>query len=308
MLTIRNTVNNKIIISDIIQKGSWINLISPTEAEITEVTGKTGIYYEFLKSALDDEERPRVEIDNEQILIIINVPIIKKDTSIYDTVPLGIVLTNDNFVTICLEELILLNEFYTGQLKGMATYKKTRFLYLLLYKVAQSYLKYLREINKKTEEVEFELHKSMKNKELIKLLNLQKSLVYFSTSLRSNQIVMEKLLKTSGIERFEEDEELLEDVIIENQQAIDMANIYTNILSGTMNAFASIISNNLNIVMKFLAAVTIVLAIPTMIASFFGMNVAIPFQDSAHGFLSIVLISVGVTVFTTFVLAKNKMF
>jgi len=292
-----------------LEKGVWINLANPTDDEINKVSKETGIQYDFLKYSLDDEERPRVEIDEGQILIIINVPIFISNEAFYDTIPLGIILTDDYFVTVCLENLTILEDFYNnGKIKGMATFKKTRFLFLILYKVATLYLRYLRVINRKSEDIELELHKSMKNKELISLLNLEKSLVYFSTSLRSNQIVMEKLLKSNSIEKYNEDKDLLEDVLIENQQAIDMANIYANILSGTMDAFASIISNNLNIVLKFLATITIILALPTMVASFFGMNVALPFQNSSYGFLIVLIISIFLSVVGTLFLVKKKMF
>lgn len=307
MLTIRRTIADKTIISESLEKGAWINLISPTEEEINKVAEQAGIFYDFLKYPLDDEERPRVEIEDDQILTIINIPVFDRQENIYDTIPLGIIITANHIVTVCLEDIKLLQDFYDGKVKGMATFKKTRFLFLILYKTATLYLKYLREINKKSEEIEWELHKSMKNKELIGLLNLEKSLVYFTTSLKSNQIVMEKLLKSNSLEKFSEDEDLLEDVIVENQQAIEMANIYTNILSGTMDAFASVISNNLNIVMKFLAAVTIILELPTMVASFFGMNVALPFQNSPFGFVYTLIISFIFSSFAALVLIKKKM-
>jgi magnesium transporter len=226
----------------------------------------------------------------------------------YDTIPLGIVITEDHIVTTCLEDLSILHDFSQGKVKGLATFKKTRFVFQILYKNASLYLKYLREINKKTNEIELELHKSMRNQELIRLLNLEKSLVYFTTSLRSNELVMEKLLRSKTIKMYEEDQDLLEDVIIENKQAIEMADIYSNILSGMMDAFASIISNNLNIVMKFLAAITIVLALPTMVASFFGMNVPVPFQESPHGFVIAVGISTLLSAFGVMYLAKKDMF
>ncbi len=308
MLTIKKTVVDKTIAHDKFEKGVWISLTSPTEEELQTTASETGIYYDFLKYPLDDEERPRVEIDDGQILVIINVPVFKQGDAIYDTIPLGMIITDSYFVTVCLEDNTVLDAFHNNKVKNMATYKKTQFLFLILYKVAQLYLKYLREINKKSEQIELELHKSMKNKELIRLLNLEKSLVYFTTSLRSNQTVMEKLMKSNSLNKYEEDEDLLEDVIIENQQAIDMANIYTNILSGTMDAFASVISNNLSIVMKYLAAVTIVLSLPTMVASFFGMNVQLPFEQSPHGFIIVVAISAILSISGTIYLYQKKMF
>jgi len=290
------------------EKGSWINLVKPTEEEIGMVALKTGISCEFLTYPLDEEERPHLELEDNQLLLIIDVPIPGEKDLMYETIPLGIIVTDDFIVTVCLENVDIISDFISQRVKGMATFKKTRFVFQILYKTASSYLKCLKQIDKKTDEVERELHKSMKNKELINMLNLEKSLVFFSTSLRGNEIVMEKLLRGKVIKMYEEDEDLLEDVIIENKQAIEMANIYSNILSGTMDAFASVISNNLNIVMKFLAAITIVLALPTMVASFYGMNVPLPFQDSPYGFVLILGISVIVSGLSAYYLAKKDMF
>ncbi|MCR4441747.1 MAG: magnesium transporter CorA family protein [Peptococcaceae bacterium] len=290
------------------EKGTWINLVNPSEEEINIVSAHTGIYNEFIRYPLDEEERPHIEFEDNQLLILINVPVIRHRDVIYETIPLGIIVTDDHIVTACLEEVEIIKDFYSRRIKGFATNKRTRFVFQILFKNSAMYLKYLREIDKKTDEIELELHKSMKNRELIKLLNLEKSLVYFTTSLRSNEIVMEKLLRGKLIKMYEEDQDLLEDVIIENKQAIEMANIYSNILSGMMDAFASIISNNLNIVMKFLAAVTIVLALPTMVASFFGMNVDLPFQQSPYGFAIIVAFSVVLSGTAIVYLVKRDMF
>jgi magnesium transporter len=174
--------------------------------------------------------------------------------------------------------------------------------------IAKDFLRYLRYIDKKTDDVEKQLHKSMKNKELFKLLDLAKSLVYFTTSLKSNETVLEKLLRGRYLKMYEEDQDLLEDVIIENKQALEMANIHSSILSGMMDAFASVISNNLNIVMKFLTSVTIVMAIPTMVSSLFGMNVALPMQNNPLAFLYLVLISLGVSAGAVYYLYKKQMF
>ncbi|MGI6711924.1 MAG: magnesium transporter CorA family protein [Bacillota bacterium] len=308
MLEILHTVDGEIINVENPVKGTWINLISPGEEEISEVTRKTGINCDFLKYPLDDEERARVEVEDNQVLIIVSVPIIQQNDEIYDTIPLGIIITEDIITTVCLKEIELLKKFSQGRVKGMATFKKTRFVFQIMHRIAALYHKYLREINKKTNEIEFELQKSMRNKELIRLLELEKSLVYFTTSLRSNERVMEKLLRSKIIKMYEEDEDLLEDVIVENKQAIEMADIYSNILSGMMDAFASIISNNLNIVMKFLAVITIVMAIPTMIASFFGMNLTLPFQNSPYGFLLVLCISAVFCFFSVIYLIRKNMF
>jgi len=310
MLAVYNTVGNIICnINKLEEKGTWINMVDPTEEEIELVTKATGMECDyFIKDVLDDEERPRIETENNQILVIINVPIIQDATVIYETIPLGIILTEDHFVTVCLQEVDFLNDFARGKIRGIETYKKTRFLFQILYRSASLYLTLLREIEKKTNEIELALHKSMKNKELIRLLNLQKSLVYFTTSLKSNEKVMEKMLRTKVLKVYEEDQDLLEDVIIENKQAVEMAETYSNISSSMMDAFASIISNNLNMVMKFLASITIILALPTMLASFFGMNLKIPFQASDYGFVIVVLMSVVLCFGGVVYLMKKEMF
>jgi len=178
----------------------------------------------------------------------------------------------------------------------------------MLYSMATSYLRYLKQISKKTDTIEKELHESMKNKELFSLLNLQKSLVYFTTSLKSNNIVMQKMLKSNYLKMYEDDQELLEDVIIENQQAIEMADTHTSILSGTMDAFASVISNNVNIVMKFLTSITIILSLPTMVASFYGMNVPIPFQGHHYSFVIAIIISFILSSITAVIFWKKRFF
>ena len=287
MLNIFQTVNDMIVSAENLAKGAWINLINPTEEEIQLVAQQTGIYTDFLKYPLDDEEIPRIEVEDEQLMIIINVPIMRKEDVVYDTIPLGIVLNEDYVITICLENIRLEQDFVVNKVKGMATFKKTRFVFQLFQKQTSLYLKYLREINRRNDEIERELHKSMRNKELINLLNMEKSLVYFTTSLRANEKVMQRLLRGKTLKMYEEDADLLEDILIENRQAIEMADIYSNISSGTMDAFASIISNNLNIVMKFLAGITIVLSLPTMIFSFFGMNVGLPFERLPFGYFLI---------------------
>ena len=300
------TVNDELIRTETMEKGDWARMISPSEEELLQVSEAAGIALDFLKYPLDDEERPRVELEDNQMLIIIDVPVIKEGKVIYDTIPLGIIMTSTNIVTVCLQDLDIINDFVLGKVKGLATFKKTRFVFQLMQKTTFLYLKYLREINRKSDEIESGLHKSMRNKELIKLLDLEKSLVYFSTSLRSNGKVMERLLRTMKL--YDEDEALLEDVIIENKQAIEMSDIYSNILTSTMGAFASIISNNLNMVMKFLAAITIVVSMPTMVSSFFGMNVALPFQNSPHGFLIVLAISLSLSGISIFFLNRKNMF
>jgi len=316
-MAVYKTIADKLVkLDNIDDTGLWINLVCPTEHEIQETVAQTGLLPEFLRAALDEEEVSRIEAEDNQLLIIINVPIVKANDS-YDTIPLGIVINEHYVVTICLENNDVTDDFIREQVRNFYTFKKTRFLFQIFFRTATLFLKYLRLIDRKTNDIELELHRSMKNKELFKLLSLEKSLVYFTTSLHGNEKVMEKILRLRGkanaetqlIKMYPDDEELLEDVIVENKQAIEMAHIHSDILSGTMDAFASIISNNLNIVMKFLASITIVLSLPTMISSFFGMNVPLPsFASEANGFFIVLALTVISSIGAVILLLRKNMF
>jgi len=291
--------------------GCWVNLVAPTEQEMNLVAAKAQIPLDFIKDPLDEEERSRIENDNSNVLIVINLPLVSTDEKgipMYDTLPLGMIIADDCFITVCLKDNPIFHVFAQNKIKQFYTYKKTRFSFQILYLIATSYLKYLKQIIKMTDEIEKKLHQSMKNKELFSLLNMEKSLVYFTTSLKSNNIVMQKMLKSKYMKMYEDDQELLEDVIVENQQAIEMSETHTTILSGMMDAFASVISNNLNIVMKFLTSITIILSLPTMVASFYGMNVKIPFQDYPHAFFIAMTISVILSSVTAVIFWKKRFF
>ena len=308
MLQIFNTVEDGLQELDQVTEGCWVALTKPTMEELETVSATTGIDIDDLRAPLDDEERSRVEIENDYVVILVDIPSLdEKDR--YVTIPLGIYTTEKIIVTVCLEETPELKAFMNNREREFYTFKKTRFVFQILYRNATSYLRYLRIIDRKSEQIEEKLHISQRNKELIELLELEKSLVYFTTSLRSNETVLEKLLRTEKIKKYPEDEDLLEDVIVENKQAIEMAKIYSDILSGTMDAFASVISNNLNVVMKFLSTVTIVLSIPTMIASFYGMNFQhIPLGDNPYGFYIVTAITLIVTVVLVFFFKKKNLF
>ena len=295
---------------DSIEKGCWVNLINPTEEELNYLQSALGILLYFLKYPLDEEEKPRIDVEENQTLIIVDIPYVyEEDGELkYDTLPMGLLVVENCFITICLKENTILNTFKEKKVRDFFTFKKTRFIFQILFETAKEFLTYLRQINKKTDDVERKLHKSMKNKELLKLLDFEKSLVFFTTSLKSNEIVMEKLFRGKYLKMYEEDQDLLEDVIIENKQAIEMASIYSSILSGMMDAFASVISNNLNIVMKFLTSVTIVISVPTMMSSFFGMNVPVPFESNPLGFLYILIISLAMSLIVMLILIKKDMF
>ncbi len=263
-----------------LEDGCWVSAVAPTAEEIAYLTDKMNLDKDFVRSSLDEEESSRIDVEDDQTFVIVDIPYQEEeekqtdDGVFYYTLPMGIIITEKNMITICQKETALIDEFENGTIKNVQTNLKTRFLLTILLRVAIRFLLYLRQIDKLSRSVEQHLHKSMKNKELIQLLTLDKSLVYFSTSLKSNEVTLEKILRGRYIKLYEEDQDLLEDVLIEIKQAIEMSNIYSNILSGTMDAFASIISNNLNIVMKILTSITIVMSVPTMVSSFYGMNVS----------------------------------
>ena len=287
-------------------------MVNPNEQEIQTVCENVKINDQFIRDALDFEEKARIdqEDDDQTILFVVDVPIIEKSegTEIYSTMPIGMIVVRDEFfITVSLRKNKIIEDFEKRKIKNFQTYKKTRFIFQILYLNASYYLTYLKQINKETEFAEYVLKNSMRNKELLKMLSLEKSLVYFATSLKSNEVVMEKTLRGKIIKLYDEDEDILEDAITENKQAIEMAQIYNNILNGTMDAYASIISNNLNGVMKTLTSITIILAVPTMISSFWGMNVHLPLQDSPYGFIVMILIAILTTVIVTVWLNKKDM-
>ena len=271
------------------EPGSWISAIAPTEEEKNYLIEEMGILPEFVKSSLDAEESSHIDYDEDynQTLVIVDYPSAEEVEDGYDknmlqytTLPLGIVIMKGYVVTISLYENLNIDDMAQGRIKGVNTDLKTRFLLLLLLRISKRYLIYLRQIDRISSRTEQRLHKSMQNKELIQMLGLEKSLVYFSTSLKTDEITLNKIMRGKAIKLYDEDQDLLDDVLIEIHQAIEMCNIYSNILSGTMDAFASVISNNLNIVMKVLTVITIVMAIPNIIFSFYGMNVAgLPFPQ-----------------------------
>ena len=291
--------------------GCWVAMTRPTPQEISLIAEKYHIDLDDLRAPLDEEERSRIGVEDNYTIIVVDIPAIEErnGTDWFVTLPLGIFITEEAIITVCLQDTPVLGAFMDGRVRDHYTYMKTRFILQILYRNASLFLQYLRIIDKKSGLIENNLHKSQKNKELIELLELEKSLVYFTTSLKGNEMVLEKLLKIGSIKKYPEDEDLLEDVIVENRQAIEMANIYSGILSGTMDAFASVISNNQNLVMKTLSAITIVMAIPNIIAGLYGMNVAgIPFEDNPFAFGLVCLIILLIVLVVTLVLKKKDMF
>ena len=291
-----------------IKKGVWINLTNPSEAEIKRVCSQINIEEDFIRYPLDIEEQARIDTEDNQILFIIDVPIIEdiKDDKTYTTMPLGVLIVGDDYVvTVSLRRNKVVDAFEKNKIKSFYTYKKTRFLLQILYLNSACYLENLKKINKEQEATVALLQESMKNKDLMQLLNLQNSLIYITTSLRSNELVMEKTLRGNILKMYEEDEDILEDAIIENRQAIEMSKTYSDILTSTMDAYSSIISNNLNGVMKVLTSLTILISVPTLIASIWGMNVELPFEANPFGFLILLGVSVIIAI-ATFIWLRRK--
>jgi magnesium transporter len=292
-----------------LKKGNWINMIFPTEEEIQRVCAALQIKQDFIRYSLDEEEKARIdtEDDDNTTLYIIDIPVIESDRTrrVYVTMPIGVIFVRDDYIiTVSQKNNDIIKDIKT---ENVITYKKSRFLLQILYANSKKFLSLLYKINKELESTENKLKNSLQNEGLLKMLDLEKSLVYFTTSLKSNEVVMEKTTRGKIIKLYEEDEDLLEDAIIENKQAIEMAKIYSDILSGTMDTYASIISNNLNAVMKILTSVTFILAIPTLIASIWGMNVELPFQREPLGFLIITVFSIIMCIVATIWLKRKRM-
>ena len=305
MLSIYKTINGKMTRLDSVQDGCWVNLTYPSEDELNTVAVTLGVEPSFLRAALDEEETSRIDTEDGQTLIIIDVPSVEKDDAVvYSTLPLGIIVTQKHIITVCLKETSILKDFQDGLVRNAETQKRTSFILYMLLQVAKRFLQYLKQIDKIYNYMERQLYKSQRNKELIQLLDLEKSLVYFNTSLKANEVTLEKILRGRIITLYEEDHDLLEDVLIEVRQAIEMANIYSSIISGMMDAFASVISNNLNVIMKVLTSITILLTIPNIIFGFYGMNITsgLPLDH----FWWIPLVIAGVVIVIAGILLKRK--
>lgn len=311
MLRILKWSENGFVPSDTIERHCLINVTRPEKGELEKLSEEMKIPFDFLTDPLDIDERARIETEDGVLLIVLRLPRYD-DTSPdipFTTSPAGIILTKaDTIAIISSYDITKLLGLCNGKVKGVVGGKRSSLVLRIFLNTALLYLKYLKEINRRTREAEIQLQKALKNEELIKLLNIEKSLVFFTTSLKSNAIMMERLLKTPLLKLTEDDKDKLEDVIIDNRQAIEMADIYSNILSGMMDAYASVISNNLNMVMKILTSITIILMIPTLIASIYGMNIELPFQHASHSFFIITAISFILAMIGVFIFVKKKWF
>lgn len=309
MLTIYKTTPEGLEIVENITNGCWINVTDPLPEEIERLE-EWGIEPELITYSLDLDEMARVERDEGYTLILLRIPFLQEESQglPYTTIPMGIIIKENFIATLCRHPNDISRILTNGKYRGFKTAKRYRFVLYVLLETATRYLAHLRDINRAVDYVEDQLQKSTRNRELLELLKYQKCLVYFTTALRSNEVMMERLQRMKMFNQYEEDEELLEDVLTENQQAIQTTNIQTEILSSMMDAFASIISNNLNVVMKALAALTIIINLPTIVASFYGMNVALPGEDHPLAFLTVFGIAIGMTAIATFIFYKRDWF
>ena len=290
-----------------IEKDAWINLINPTKEEIKKVANSVNIEERIIKEVLVEKNLPQIKKNEDGVLIVIDIPYQTQNK--YNTYPLGIIICNDlHIITVSLKETPLLNKFINNEIPNFYTAKKSRFFIQILGETSKEYATALKNIESSIETKEKGLSSSTSNKQLISLLNIQKSLLYFITSLKYNNTVLEKISKEYVIDIYKEDLEYLEDTIIDLKQCIELCNIYREILDSTIETYSTIISNNLNVAMRFLAGITIVLSIPTMISSFYGMNVKLPIANNPFAYLIILIISIIVSILVAIWLKRKKMF
>ena len=292
-------------------KGCWINLVKPTDKEITDIAKLVNIEEHLLKYPLDIAEKAHIDFEDDAVLIVVDSPATeyKKKKKYYTTLPLGMILVRDDiFITISQVNITSVDQILNNSKPYLVeTQKKSRFVFKILYNMAQDYIRYLTYINQDLENFENKMEKTMSNEELMNILNFEKTMIYFNASVKANQVVLEKLNRGKAIKLYEEDEDILEDTLIENRQAIEMIQTYSEILNGITDIFGTIVSNNLNNVMKFLTSITVIISLPTMISSFLGMNVDFPFRTDIIGFICVIVVSILITVLATLWLSKKKM-
>jgi magnesium transporter len=312
MRRIFKTVDDHLIECTTLEKGVWVHLQSPTKEEVDGLTTRFGLDPTFLPAALDEEESARIDYDpdKQQTPILVDIPYVEAEGSgyVYSTIPLGIVLCDEIIITVCTRDTPIISDFTEERIRNFWTFKRARFILQLLHRNAGRFLSYLKQIDKSSLLVQEKLEKASRNQELLQMMKLEKSLVYFNTSLKGNALVLERLMRQDVLKRYPEDTDLLEDVIIENKQAIEMCSIYRDIMSNTTEAFASVISNNLNITMKTLTSLTALLSIPTIIASLWGMNVAVPFAGTPWGFWAVLGLAAVLAVGAAVYMVRKNMF
>lgn len=308
MIVIRKTIDGKLSPLDHLDFDCWINMINPSQEELQRISVLLGVPLDYLTDPLDADERARIEYEDGVLLLVIRVPLENEgDARVpYLTLPIGVVITPTAVITVCRSSHDLVTALLNGRTRIVDTAERMRFAIHLMQRTSLMYLHCLKDINRRSDIIEQRLQASTRNQELIDLLGIEKSLVYFATSLKANDIIMDKVLRMRSVQLNEDESDLLEDAITENRQAIGMTNIYSDILSGTMDAFASIISNNMNTVMKFLTGFTIIMMIPNIISGIYGMNIPLPFQAEAHAFSIVSAITAGACVLAWLVFVKKR--
>lgn len=312
MINIYRTDNRIISEIDQFDTGAWVKLTAPSLEECAEISDRFHMDIADVRAALDDEESSRINLEDEYTLILVDIPSaeIRNNRHSYTTIPLGILIAEDVVITVCAEETAVLRSFVEQRVRDFSTKKQMRFTYQILYNACMVYQSLLRSIDRKRTEIEERIDQNTEDVDLIDLHELESNLVYFATSLRANGVVLDRLTRYGRLRQYSEDQELLEDVIIENRQAIEMTQIYRDIINGTRELMSTVINNRLNNVMKYLAAITIVMSIPTIISGLWGMNVGgkwMPFSSTPHGFAIICVITLLLCIVVMLWLRKKKM-
>ncbi|NBC09954.1 MAG: magnesium transporter CorA family protein [Bacteroidetes bacterium] len=297
------------------QLGCWINISPPfSHEELEEIAQQFDVPLDFFTDSLDIDERSRYEREDDVRLIVINTPILneaeEENDAIYVTVPIGIILTIDHIITITAYGSPVLQLFLDGKVRNFDPSDESAFVLQIMEQTVYRYLTCLKKLNLKRNLIEKELYDSSRNKELKQLLSIEKSLVYFVNSLSANELLKMKMKRTDflNIRDDEDKSDLFEDIIIDNSQALEMSNIYTNILNGTMDAYGSIISNNLNITIRRLTLITIILMVPTLVASFYGMNVPLPLEREGYAIYVIITVSIVGSLLVTWYFQRKRLF
>lgn len=312
MIKIYKTDDRSIHELDSIEDGAWVQMIHPTRAEGTRIANELNIDVDDIMAALDEEESSRVELEQGYTLILVDIPTVemRHEKRVYTTIPLGIILLQNLIVTVCTEDTPILHRFVKNRVKEFSTKKKMRFVYQIMFYVTSLYQADLRVLDKKRTAIEERIEGDTENVDLIDLHELESTLVYFATSLRANGVVLDRLTRYKRLEQYPEDQELLDDVIVENKQAIEMTSIFRDIINSTRELMSTMIDRRLNNVMKYLTSITIVMAIPTIISGLYGMNVDVkgmPFANSVLGFAIICLFTLLVCILVLWILRRKKM-
>ncbi len=312
MISIYSSVDQNIVKLKTIEENVWLHIVSPSNAEAEYIASTYQIDIDHIKASLDSDESARIEIEEDYTLILVDIPTSERrsDRNEYTTIPLGIILCEHAILTVCDRETAIFTPFIENRVRDFSVRKPIRFLYQILLRIATEYQMNLRAIDRKRTEIESQISNITEDSELIELHELESNLVYFATSLRANGLILERLTRYRKIKQYPEDKELLEDVIIENKQAIEMTQIYRDIINGTRELMSAVINNRMNNIMKYLASITIVMSIPTIIGGLYGMNFiseSIPLANHPFGFLIICGIIILICGITLLILRKRKM-